>query len=797
MMRDNLKKAEEGHSGNDNAPDTSQAVLSVASVPSPKARRPFAIIIRKTLSLFIGFVWLGPALTLLVLNFKGYIIGAGIGCDGLECRIDPYSTNQVQQAQALDDKDHDILGALQFVAKALEIWFMFIAGNLVYNVALRLAKKNLLPLSLLTTYAEFLDILYLKSLVTILFNIAKEKKKATQGIPPVQAPSSIIMPNGPGNISTVINTAPVEGAEIDPNTVHKTTQRQYFVLYCFITFVAFMSILANLMGTSTAILLIPTVNWIDINQNNDVTFVSLKSSEPPREELISPGCTTNQLAQGTYSCSSRMYAASLDSFMDTAVSSRNQEIGLLANAIPPLIQEGNITATLNISERSRTIWVPTRKTLRDFSTDLNNYYYTTTLNTNSATDLNTTVDPRYPDSARFNQALQARLQRKGPIIGLGNNCVRANQRIFPIDVEREVLCFPRSWDTKCIRWGSGWRDTTQHFATFDIDGTDNSTLRVGVWETDRASYLSKDDINKCNNGDCNWDALLSAPPTPDNINISGSSLTFQYSFGDDAEFQLLCHTAFYISFANYVLDPSPLSNILSLVELNVIDDSPSAPPDNDTSTILSINPDWLLFAWSANKTDGLIRSDRSSGSRLLNAAQFWLSDGDDSEGVPGNRRNAKSFNSLHQYSIVQALSMIPYDTSILDTTSTRDAHERALKDRPRTTATLSSHGNVRLWKYGIDSRTAKLGVTIVIIGCLCVFARLIIYLEESKSPTELVVTALQHPIPNTVIHRATGAPVRVSYINDRQAHRRALSFGTPGSTGIAATSPPRSPPVSP
>jgi hypothetical protein len=774
-MGDNITKAEEGYGGSGNATDTSKAVVNVASVSSPKAGRPFAF--KNIFSLFIGFVWLGPALALLVLNFKGYIIGAGIGCSGLECRIDPYSTNQVQQVQTLDEKNHDILGALQLVAKALEIWFMFIAGNLVYNIALRLAKKNLLPLSLLTTYAEFLDILYLKNLMTILINIAREKKDGLSGIPAVPAPSSIIMPNRPENIAAVINTASVESAEADPNFTHKTNKRQYFILYCFITLVAFMSIVANLMGTSTAILLLPTLNWIDINQNNGIAFGSLKSSEPPREELISPGCTANQLAQGSYSCSSRMYAASLDAFMDTAVSSRNQEISLLANSIPPLIQEGNVTATLNISERSSTIWVPTRKTLRDFSTDLNNYYYTTTLDTVSATDLNTTVDPRYPDSSRFNQALQARLQRKGPIIGMGNDCVRANQRIFSIDDKREVLCFPRSRNTKCIRWGSGWSDTTQHFATFDIEDTNSSSLSVSIWETDRASYLSKDDINRCNSGDCNWDALLSAPPGPENINISGSSLTFQYSFGDAADFQLLCHTAFYLSFANYVLNPSPLSNILSLVELNVLDDSPSAPPDNDRSPVLSINPDWLLLAWSADKTNGLIRSNRSSSSRLLNAAQLWVRNGDDSSGAPGNRGYAKFFNSLHQYSIVQALSMITHNTSVLDTPSSRDAHEQAVKDRPRTTTTLSSHGSVQLWKYGIDSRTSKLGVTIILIGCLCVFARLIIYYEESKSPTEIVVTALQHPAPDAEVHRTTGAPLRVSYIK----HNRALSFGTPGS----------------
>jgi hypothetical protein len=185
-MADELTKIEEGQVSSQDDPQAKKATVTVARAISPKEGRPFSL--RNIISLFIGFVWLGPTLALFVLNFKEYIIGAGIGCHGLECRIDPYSTNQVQQTQALDKKNHDILGALQFVAKALEIWFMFIAGNLVFNIALRLAKKDLLPLSLLTTYAEFLDVLYLKSLIIILVDIIKEKNSADNGI--VSSPES-------------------------------------------------------------------------------------------------------------------------------------------------------------------------------------------------------------------------------------------------------------------------------------------------------------------------------------------------------------------------------------------------------------------------------------------------------------------------------------------------------------------------------------------------------------------------------------------------------------------------------
>ena len=38
--------------------------------------------------------------------------------------------------------DRDVIGALQFVAKAIELWFLFIACNLVYNIVIRYARSG-------------------------------------------------------------------------------------------------------------------------------------------------------------------------------------------------------------------------------------------------------------------------------------------------------------------------------------------------------------------------------------------------------------------------------------------------------------------------------------------------------------------------------------------------------------------------------------------------------------------------------------------------------------------------------
>jgi hypothetical protein len=80
--------------------------------------------------------------TLLIFHFKNHIIGASAWCPTGKCSADPLGHTAIRRAQALDAYDHNTLGALQFVAKALEVWFVFIASSLVYNVTLMLASSD-------------------------------------------------------------------------------------------------------------------------------------------------------------------------------------------------------------------------------------------------------------------------------------------------------------------------------------------------------------------------------------------------------------------------------------------------------------------------------------------------------------------------------------------------------------------------------------------------------------------------------------------------------------------------------
>ena len=650
-------------------------------------------------SLCFGVLWLAPAVTLLVLNFKGYVVGAGLGCQGSGCRIDPFSTNQVAQAQKLDKRNHNILGVLQIVAKALEVWFTLIAASLVYNIAIRLAKNERLPMRMLTMYIEFPGIDYLQEIF--------------------------------GNLSSSIS-------------LRSLCDLKIWILI----FVAALCLVANLMGTATAILVLPTLQWVNINQQNSIVFGELQSSSAPSSASISPPCTTDMLAAGNYSCTYDLYGKALDELVANAISSNQQAAYRNTLSLPAVLQEAALTFTFNLSEFSSTIWVPSRQLMRDFSVDLENYYSSTFSNEDSKT---------YPDSARFNQSLQVLLQRKGPAIGMSNDCVLGEPTVFNVSTDKEVHCFPMTGDVKCIRWGSGWGGNASLAQFTILDGPPyNRDLVVDVYATQQAAYLS---VDSCfNDGSCDWNSVFSTTPIPNNRNISSSQLSFVYSMRNTSLPKGLCNTASYLSFANYILNPSQLDNILNLVQLEIIDGSPSGPPDYNISAIANIHSDWLLMAWSADHYNP-VPPARPAASTIITAFQFWAAPNSSAE-------SAENFNSIHQYTVLQALSLIPYTNN----TANNPDESKA--------STLNSGAAVQLWKYDLSARTPKLGVVVIIIGCVCVLLRTAFYVESPESrmsPTEVVIAALINKRMNHGVDPETGYPVNVTH------HNNTIEFNYPGS----------------
>ena len=89
----------------------------------------------------LSLLWLGPIITLLVLNFRNHVIGASIWCPFGKCFSDAFGDDAIATAVRLDKWDHDMLASLQFVAQAFEIWFLMIATALLYDVGMIFARR--------------------------------------------------------------------------------------------------------------------------------------------------------------------------------------------------------------------------------------------------------------------------------------------------------------------------------------------------------------------------------------------------------------------------------------------------------------------------------------------------------------------------------------------------------------------------------------------------------------------------------------------------------------------------------
>ena len=94
--------------------------------------------------IFMSLLWCAPAITLVVLNITNYVIGASAWCPSGYCPGIPLGSNEslAQLTRKVEHDTHNFIGALQFVAKALEVWFAYIAVTLVYIITSMLARSN-------------------------------------------------------------------------------------------------------------------------------------------------------------------------------------------------------------------------------------------------------------------------------------------------------------------------------------------------------------------------------------------------------------------------------------------------------------------------------------------------------------------------------------------------------------------------------------------------------------------------------------------------------------------------------
>ena len=669
-----------------------------------------------------------PIVVLLILNFKNHVIGASVWCPRGRCNAEVFADNAISQASKLDRADHDILGALQFVAKALEVWFMVIATALIYDVALFLAKRGGgLPIGYLFTHLEFGDIRNL--------------------------------------VNPLMWTAPIPHGNLMPRKPSGTWK-----LYLFAILAASLTILTNLMGPGTAVLVLPTMQWVDTDHTPNQRFISYAAAAPPTAEAL-PTCNdTQQLAQRNYTCTYDQYGASLENFGTQLEASLAQWETFYGGIILATTQEQALSFSANLSSNGDLVWVPTRQVLRDLSVD----YYNLGLEvTGQQANITQSAQLSQRDPA-YNNSLETALQQEGPNLGFEAYCFVGDVSAKQVDVDKYIRCFDNwaiddvSTYTKCYRLGSGWGDSN-NFATFTLAGsnaTDKSYAQV--FTSDLATYFNQttdfgSGIEKCLAADaepCDWEAIFNTEVDPNLRNSTVNPLVTEYfsPYASTNISRLYCDAIIYNGFPTYSVDTSPSANPQRLTNMNGL---PAEDDKNFNHTALAVHPDWVLAAWSVAH-NGTVDPVRLIGKQLALVTGEMYQEA--AENITKPDFAYYEFIFLHVYTITQSLSLINFEY----TNSTEPASSDS-QGLHQAQPLLHKWSTLRVWAYGLSGRTAKLGVVVSSLGCLCVLMRLFLAItlriRYEHSTVELFVAALEHQPTNEFDHLDDEAKMaKVRYI---------------------------------
>ncbi|KAK4983808.1 hypothetical protein LTR50_007010 [Elasticomyces elasticus] len=702
---------------NSHKEDDASPFLDSHSTRDRSYKRP---LLKTCLLQFLALLWLVPIIALLYLNFKNHVIGASAWCPGGKCWVDMfnYDTSITQHnLDRLDKENHNLLGTLQLVSKALEVWFSLIAASLVYIVTMMLAAKpDGLPIGYLNRPREFSEL-------TGLFD-------------PVLWTSS----------------PPITGGLV--RGTHKAR------IYLFIAMTVMLCIIANLMGPATAVLVLPSLQWIETDLIGNQHFEQYNSATPPGNGSIPKSwawpCRESRLTSQNYSCAADVTGPALDAWIDGYVASRS--------AVQALSQQDYVSFAVNWTFQASSdphkndsnfvFWAPSRQVMADLSDDLLTMY-----NISRGVNKSSLAHPsEFETYATYNNSLQVRLQRSGPVIGtipMMWTGRRQDATVTIVEPGREIRCYSsyNLYNTplvegtafgnyrRCIRTGTGW-DRANNRASFSVAGgyyADTKTfapgVNVSVFYSDRAAFLPNGSLpdgfsGKClTNGSipqditCDYDQFFKLDPLSPVANRSSHVNTVEMTIENDQNSALLViDFVAFSAFANYTLDVSPLTNPLSLVQIQNL-------PNNGTPMVL--DPAWTLAAWSAD-VNGVLVSDRTTTLMLLDVMGKLLED-------PQKELKDDAFvDYLSLLPVIQTLSLIDHSVKNVSSTSAPDTRY------PR----MTRNARLNVWAYGLSSRTSYLGIVVAIAGCLVVLIQVVLGLVDRrphKSSTELLIAALKHP----------------------------------------------------
>jgi hypothetical protein len=786
---------------------------------------------RGTISTYIiqtvYILWLAPILTLLIFNFRTHIVGASAWCPRKNCHagiFNPVMSTPIENLRRFDKRDHNLLGALQIVAKIIEIWFTLIVAALVSRLTFLLAKKKSgLTIGLTARQFNFADLrgtfeslLWTSDAEQDLPGTWKAIKsilgrlwKATKSVPGSlwKATKLIFGRLCKARKSIVTEQPPITEQPPDTEQPHVTeqpsdTEHRPWLIYGFIAFTAILSVMCNLMGPAVAVLVLPTLKWIDTRPVGDLNFVSIGAGEPPQmapdwenDRYFSSNtyCTEDDFKNLTFSCAADPYASKLDSWIGTYIAA--------GDYIDGLTQEWSVKFRVNqtfsapvlgsVSDQHSsaiTWWTPSRQVLSSLDDDrtmvemISQGYSDPEMDGFYSEGIRNQLPLDSPDTyVNYNNSLRLTLQRKGPVLGAivqmhwENNVSRA--WTSKIDNSRSVRCFSyynllyapfyetlgATWTssgnfTKCVKVGSGWNKRNKEL-NFTIVGEHNYTTNVtspgvefSIYSSDRAQFFEDGEYPFWLPPDClqagqvpttvicNWDRLFYTSPDENLYNRTQNVISIEMSTRQANTNGIDGRfTRFTVDFVALLGFASYELDASPLTNPMVLATTQSLPP---TGSPIHIDPAWMLAAWTVDNKGTLAPNRTATTEALRTMKRFSTSteSGGEDEDTSGLFRHLSYISLLP---VTQALSMIDYNTTSHGTTKAALAFAIRREDCPH----LARTARMYVWAYGLNSRTSYFGATVAILGTLVVLLQIWLgFKDRTKGPSleQLLLAALEY-----------------------------------------------------
>ncbi|KAK0719432.1 hypothetical protein B0H67DRAFT_681546 [Lasiosphaeris hirsuta] len=686
----------EGHNEGSNAypaaaePQLERLIAKPTSQDLKLDLPPRAGITRRVLSLAIYLGWFAIIVALLVLNAMRHIVGPSFACLVEECLVFPGGTSR----KAMDLADRNFAGAMQLVAKFLELWFLYIACSLVYNICLLLAGRlDGLPLQYLLLFENVLD------------------------------PQTFLHPS--------FWRAPFSRSR----HAAMASSKQRRALYFFLPFVLVLCLLANLMGPAAAILLLPTQESATVASIRPKQFLRFNSEAPPN---LTKYHRDDPLADDMY------YTGIISARIPFSFTRARLDQGIAASLARSyywgVIPFGWDYSTVNVDQLDMfqygIAWIPSSQVLLNVEIDVRRYYYSVEPEGYPLDHL-TDLEPFSASlRASFRDSVNIAIHRRGPAVGLSSGCFAGNVSIIVVAQDKHVRCYITYFDvngtytysdidrklvTRCIRVGSGWTNEKNGYAQFSVNLTDTNTTGVSLqdgFETASVNIYSAASAIFLN---------TTTNPSPLNQQIVEYiyPVTHTAPFPDPGYYEVTyCVSFAYLGFGNYT--QAPKGHHVDPLGFSV-DNHPE-----ETTDPIYIDPGWVLATWlvdNGTTVHGNLDLENLSVFYLLRSLRSLIH-----FDYSGNlTQTLDNIQAVHFCIMANTVTLIDYDetsdlSSVANTTS-----------NPILETTVSAD----VWRYGLSSRTSKLGFAVALAGCIVVCANIILCLSSWHTTKPGLVELIQ------------------------------------------------------